>query len=284
MLSYRHGFHAGNHGDVLKHAILIQVLNYLTQKETPLLYIDTHAAAGMTLLTRGAAEKSGEFARGVGKLYGKQWGVSLLDEYTRVIGALQSGGPSVLRHYPGSPAIANLLLRPSDGLRLFELHPRDYTSLLAWSNKQENNKNGRHIKVVRADGFTGPEALLPPPARRALILIDPSYELKTDYRAVRACVKESLRRLPGATIIVWIPLVARSEAQQLAAQLRRTSASWLYCHLLLDNAVVHKLFGSAVMVLNPPYTLEEALTPALPILANLMGNSQQKYQLEAHLV
>ena len=177
MLSYRHAFHAGNHADVLKHLVLIQLTRYLCQKEKPFWYIDTHSGAGAYALDSGYAAKLAEYKDGVGRLWGRTDLPKPLADYVDLVRRLNSDRRLLV--YPGSPHFALWTMRDQDRLRLFELHSKDARLL------QENFKDaGKQVIVDPTDGFAGLKALLPPAPRRSLVLIDPSYEVKQDYDRV----------------------------------------------------------------------------------------------------
>ncbi|MFM7760552.1 MAG: 23S rRNA (adenine(2030)-N(6))-methyltransferase RlmJ, partial [Burkholderiaceae bacterium] len=196
MFSYRHGFHAGNHADVLKHMVLIQLLAYLNQKPTPYMVIDTHAGAGVYQLDSDYATKSGEASDGIAKLWGRADLPPAIDAYVALIRDMNPAGK--LRHYPGSPFIAERCMRSEDRLRVFELHSTDAKLLLENVRKLEAHAaangiqhRGKRILAERADGFAGLKALLPPPSRRGLVLIDPPYENKDDYRKVKLALEDA---------------------------------------------------------------------------------------------
>lgn len=173
MLSYRHAFHAGNHADVLKHYVLGLVLAYTTQKGKPFWYIDTHAGAGMYSLNEGYATQNAEFEQGINKLIAAKNLPKPLADYVAQIQSFNAGSMTL---YPGSPAIAQQYLRTDDKMRLFELHPNDYKILC------ENFQGfGKQVKIEMQNGFSGIKACLPPPPRRAVVLIDPPFEDKQDY-------------------------------------------------------------------------------------------------------
>jgi 23S rRNA (adenine2030-N6)-methyltransferase len=201
MFSYRHAFHAGNHADVLKHTMVIAMLRHLTQKDAALVAIDTHAGAGLYRLDGDYAGTSGEAADGVVKLFAalkpakasdaaiKDIAPVLLDYLDMVAGF---NTPGQLKIYPGSPFIIQRLLREEarDKLKLFELHPTDIKAL---AGNIAQLKAGRQVAVAREDGFEGLKSFLPPPSRRAFVLIDPSYEIKSDYAKVSAADRPELR-------------------------------------------------------------------------------------------
>src|SRR5688500_13317320 len=194
MFSYRHGFHAGNHADVLKHMVLIAVVKHLTAKPTAISVVDTHAGAGLYRLDSDYADTSGEAQDGILKLLASPLAAEpppLLADYLELIARFNPNGKP--RIYPGSPFVTQALLRQDvkDKLWLFELHPTDSKSL---ATHVEQLHAGRQVNLKREDGFEGIRALVPPVQRRGLVLIDPSYEIKTDYGRVAASIQESLKK------------------------------------------------------------------------------------------
>ncbi len=198
MLSYRHAFHAGNHADVLKHLLLVQLIHYLKQKDKPFWVIDTHAGAGLYELESGYATKLSEYEAGIGRLWSRPDLPASLAEYVDLVRALNPDGK--LRFYPGSPWLALHAMREQDRLKLFELHSSDARHL------QENFKDaGRRVTIAASDGFAGLKALLPPPPRRGLILIDPSYEMREDYQHVLHALRDNLSRFATGLYALWYP-------------------------------------------------------------------------------
>lgn len=286
MLSYRHAFHAGNHADVLKHFVLLQIVRYLAQKEKPLSIIDTHAGAGIYALDSAPAGKLEEFREGIGRLW--EWekecnGKKHCDrppavaDYVAKVRQLNSDGR--LRKYPGSPWLIRAQLRTQDRLWLFELHSRD-ARILA----DHLADTGKRIIVSRSDGFAGLKALLPPPSRRGLALIDPPYEEKRDYERVVNTLKDALRRFAGGTYMLWYPQLARKEACELPARLKKLpAADWLHVTLRVrapakDGLGMH---GSGLFIINPPWTLHDTLADTLPYLtATLAQDDGASFMLE----
>lgn len=266
MLSYRHAFHAGNHADVLKHLVLIQLVRYLGQKDKPFWVIDTHAGAGAYDLESAHARKLAEHEGGIGRLWARRDLPAPVAEYVDLVRRFNPGG--ALRKYPGSPFLALWTMREQDRLRLFELHTSD--ARLLRGNFEDA---GRRVLVEGTDGFAGLRALLPPPPRRALVLIDPSYEEKQDYERVVQALKDALTRFPGGTYAVWYPQLTRLEARELPQRLKRLPAKgWLDATLRVreparDGFGMH---GSGMFVLNPPWTLHDTLAGALPFLAEAL--------------
>jgi len=303
MFSYRHAFHAGNHADVLKHTTLIGILQHMVQKEAALTVIDTHAGAGLYRLDGDYAQKSGESLEGIARLLqffaapGAPAPSALLRDYLDLVGEFnKAGGGATV--YPGSPFVTERLLRGRDRDRqkLFELHPTDARAL---AGNIAQLDAGRSIAVLREDGFEGLKKFIPPPARRALVLCDPSYEMKSDYAAVATMAADSLKRFATGTYAVWYPIIGRAEAHDLPRRLKTLSnqsrKSWLHATLTVKGGkaptptalpgVDHKRPGlpaSGMFVINPPHTLREQLAEALPQMKTaLEQDSKATFTLEA---
>jgi 23S rRNA (adenine2030-N6)-methyltransferase len=293
MFSYRHGFHAGSHADVLKHMVLIAVVKHLTAKPTALTVVDTHAGAGLYRLDDDFANTSGEARDGILKLLANPQVADaspLIADYLQLVGSFNpSGKPKI---YPGSPFVTQALLRKEarDKLRLFELHPTDSKSLAA---HVEQLDAGRQVTILREDGFEGLRALLPPPSRRALVLIDPSYEIKNDYARVPVCIQESLKKFATGSYMVWYPVIPRPEAHELPRRLKTLSNQagkpWLHATLSVGQAPERVavpgeptprpgLTASGVFIVNPPHTLKPALQQALPALLEVLGRGRGQGQ------
>lgn len=281
MLSYRHGFHAGNHADVLKHFVLIELLDYLGQKETAYTYVDTHSGAGLYSLDTGYAMKNAEFETGIAPLWERDDIPAALMPYLELVKALNPSGK--LRYYPGSPYCADQVMRAQDRLRLFELHPSEIKILSENFRKLEAHKaeqgerstvRGKRIMINAGDGFDGLKALLPPPSRRGLVLIDPPYEVKDDYRRVKVCLEDALTRFPTGMYAVWYPVLGRMESQQLPDRLKRLPAKdWLHVTLSISGPTPDGfgLHSSGMFILNPPWTLEARLREVMPYLVRVLG-------------
>lgn len=270
MLSYRHAFHAGNHADVLKHAVMVQLLRYLGQKDKAYWYIDTHAGAGVYSLVEGYATKTAEFETGIAKLWQRTDLPASLEDYVAQVSALNADGQ--LRYYPGSPYLAWRLMRPQDRMRLFELHTTEIDIL-----RHNFRDAGRRAMLYAGDGFDGIKALLPPPPRRALVLVDPSFEDKRDYARTLHCIEESLERFATGMYAVWYPQVTRPESQRFPEQLKKLQpTNWLHVTLTISRPPSdgYGLYGSGMFVLNPPYTLAAAMKEALPYLVEALGQDE----------
>lgn len=285
MLSYRHAFHVGNHADVLKHIVLLQVLKHAAQKDKPFWYIDTHAGAGSYALDKGYASQNAEFAGGIGQLWDLQGLPPAIADY---IDLVRSFNPDhALRHYPGSPVLAFSAMRADDRLRLFELHPNDYKLLNQSFKALGLGPNNRRVMTEAQDGFAGIKALLPPPPRRAVVLIDPPYEEKKDYQRVVEMMKDSLTRFATGTYIIWYPLLQRPEPQQMVEKLKKLPLkSWLHVSLTVQTPSIDGfgMHGSGLFIVNPPYTLPQLLTETMPVLLERLGLDEgADYVLESQI-
>ncbi len=269
MLSYRHVFHAGNHADVLKHTVLLAVLDYLNQKDKPYWVIDTHAGAGGYRLDSGRARVHAEHAEGIGALWQCTDLPPLLANYVAAVKSDNPEGP--LNRYPGSPLLALRAMRPSDRLRLFELHPADI-KLLAQNVAAAAPGAQKRAAIKQEDGFTGLMALLPPASRRGLVLIDPSYEDKRDYFRVVETLKDGLARFATGGFMVWYPLLQKNESITLAGKLKKLAPDWLNVTLTVRTPTADRqgMHGSGVFLINPPWTLAPALRETLPWLTNVL--------------
>lgn len=266
MLAYRHAFHAGNHADVLKHIVLVQVLRYMNGKDKPYRFVDTHAGAGGYSLEGRYAQKKGEFEQGIGRLWGRDDLPEPVADYVERVRAFNPGG--ALEQYPGSPAIAHMLLRPTDQMRLFELHPTEHRILESYLGSQ------RGVEVKHADGFDGLKSQLPPSTRRGVVLIDPSYEGHGDYGRVVATLRDAVQRFAEGVYLVWYPQVQKVEAAELPRRLEALAPKgWLHARLTVarPDAMGFGLAGSGMFVLNPPYTLHDTLAGVLPWLVHALG-------------
>jgi len=275
MLSYRHAFHAGNHADVLKHLIEIQLLRYLAQKDKPFWFIDTHAGAGGYSLDSGYAAQNTEYETGIALLWDRDVLPEPLADYVALVKNFNPDGQ--LKLYPGSPLIALELLRKQDKMRLFELHPAEFEAL------QSLFRSDRRVKVEQEDGFRALPSLLPPAQRRALVLIDPSYEVKQDYATVVTALQAAWRRFPTGIYLLWYPVVRRASIDRLERDLE---ASGMRDVLLAELSVAPAGRGgmqtSGLIIVNPPWTLKPQLPALLQFLAGTLGlEGQGSYRVEA---
>ncbi|WP_043923108.1 23S rRNA (adenine(2030)-N(6))-methyltransferase RlmJ [Leadbettera azotonutricia] len=277
MLSYRHSFHAGNAADVLKHTILIFCLDYLGQKEKPLLCVDTHGGAGSYSFANR------EWEAGYGALAKAGAAEALPSMARRYLEIINAGG----KDYPGSPLIMARLLRHLDRLVCFELHPEDFETL------KNCLDNFRHVEVRKEDGPGSLKGLLPPPSRRGLILIDPAWEELSEYEMIPQILASALKRFPEGTYLVWYPLLLhpKAAAENADSETLRENLFAIHagrrCFVELhtsskDHAPANSprgMYGSGLVIINPPYTLKPALEDALPVLVQAM-NAEGGWKLE----
>jgi 23S rRNA (adenine2030-N6)-methyltransferase len=277
-VNYRHAFHAGSFADVVKHAVLCRILNYLRTKEAPFRVIDTHAGAGLYDLTGDEASRGGEWYDGIARLVAAQLpekAAALLAPYLDVIGALNERGR--LKIYPGSPAIVRAWLRPQDRLIACELEPKAAIAL------SHNLRGDTRIKTLEIDGWMALSAYVPPPERRGLVLIDPPFEQDSDFAQLASGLSVAHRKWATGIYALWYPIKGRPEPDALAKSLgrlgiRKILRAELTVAPLSDPS---RLNGSGLIVVNPPWTLEAELSTLLPVLAGVLGrDGKGAYRLD----
>lgn len=247
MLSYQHIYHAGNLADVQKHALLAWMLDYLTRKDKPISYIETHAGRALYDLSSAEARKTGEAASGIDIARG--W-FAPDHPYTRVLSAVQKDqGPS---SYPGSPRIAVDLLRPMDSVHLAELHPQEAQAL-------RTAMRGTGAKVHVQDGFEMAQSLAPPEPRRGLLLIDPSYEIKSDYARLPGIITKLHRKWNVGVIALWYPILKDGAHRQMLRALEAQSFPGALRHEVTFPPARdgHRMVGSGLFVVNAPFGLAD---------------------------
>jgi len=275
MFSYRHAFHAGSHADILKHLTLIHLVDYLQEKPVALTMVDTHAGAGIYSLKDGFAAVSKEAEGGIFRLLKfKEAGNPIPESVQKYLDCIEAENiDGELNTYPGSPFILARLLRPQDRLKLFELHPKEIDIL---RHNIDELECAKQIDVYAADSFSRLKGLLPPPSRRGLVLIDPSYEDKQDYRYLEAAIEEAMQRFATGCYAIWYPTLSRRESTALPDRMKKICAahkrSWLHTELRVENAPgERRLQASGMFIINPPWTLEKHLAEALPTLTKVLG-------------
>lgn len=264
-MNYRHAFHAGNHGDCLKHAVLVWLLRAMQRKPAGFLFLDTHAGIGCYDLESGPASRTGEWRGGIARVLAAD--PPALADWLALVRASSL--------YPGSPALAAMLARPQDRLALCELHPQDAASLRAMFRNKNN------IGVHERDGWKALRALLPAPERRALVLIDPPYEAEAEVASLAAGIAAARTRMPGAVLAAWLPLKHRAPQLALLGDLAQRGVRDLVLAELtlrppLDPA---RLNGSAVLIANPPFGWQEGLAPILAALAGVLAERDGGWDL-----
>ncbi len=266
MLAYRHAFHAGNHADVLKHTVLTQVLRHMNAKDKPYRLVDTHAGAGGYSLEGRYAQKKGEYEQGIARLWERNDLPAAVADYVELVRQFNPDGR--LTQYPGSPALAQMVLRAQDQLRLFELHPTDHRILASYLGPLKG------AEVFDTDGFDGLKGQVPPSTRRAVVLMDPSYEGNGDYAKVVSALRDAVTRFAEGVYVVWYPQITKLEAAQLPRRLEALAPKgWLHARLSVQepDRLGFGLAGSGVFVINPPYTLHAQMQTVLPYLTDVLG-------------
>jgi 23S rRNA (adenine2030-N6)-methyltransferase len=274
-MNYRHAFHAGNHADVLKHIVLLAAVDLLKKKDSPLFALDTHAGAGRYDLSDAEANATAEWQGGIGRLWGVHGLPAAVQALCTAVARLNPDG--ALHRYPGSPWLLRDALRPQDRLAACELQPAQAALL------REAIASDARVGVHARDGYGAVRALLPPQAKRGLVLIDPPYEAQeAEYPQVLAAVGEGLQRWPQAVVLVWYPIKQRRSLQGFLREAAALPAKGLLCAELLvrpDDSPL-RLNGSGMLVFNPPWQLDTVLMPALPVLARLLGEHHASHRLD----
>ena len=279
MLSYRHAYHAGNHADLLKHYLLSRVLAYYNNKQKPYDYIDTHAGAGQYDLDGDYAQKNREYDSGFTRLLAATSLPAALATWRDELRALLPAANT----YPGSALIAAKTLLPAGKLYLHELHPADHQALM---DNLRPLQLGRRLHIAQSDGFSGLIAHLPPASRRAVILIDPPYEQKSDYQTVLDTLIAAYKRFASGCYLIWYPCLARRESRRFPAELHtHFPHDYLRAELHIRPANDdYGMHGSGLYIINPPYTLPAELETTLPALQRLCAEtSGGQYILEADI-
>lgn len=279
MLSYRHSFHAGNFADLLKHSIYIHCLEYMTQKPKCLRIIDTHSGAGIYSLNSSEARKNSEHLNGIDKICNASVLPDIFETYRKQVMQFNNKDHHI---YPGSPAFAMSFLRPFDQLFTHELHPADFRLL---ENLLRSQKNA---KTLREDGMQSLLSLVPPPEKRALVLIDPSYEVKQEYQTIVNQLIKAYKRFSTGTYLLWYPVVSRSRIDEIEKTLKKSGIRniQLFELAIKPDAQEAGMTASGIIAINPPWTLWKAMEEALPfavdLLSDKLSNSEQSgfYRLE----
>ena len=276
-MNYRHAYHAGNFADVFKHAILTRILVYLAKKPAPLRYIDTHAGLGLYDLRQSEAQKTGEWRGGIGKLAHIPPGPArdLLQPWLDCLGDLDADGCPA--RYPGSPVLAQRLLRPQDSLRLCELHPEDADLL------DIHIGHDPRAKILAQDGYAGLNALVPPPERRGLVLMDPPFEVPGEFGRMRKALLKAHAKWREGVYALWYPLKDAEAAgfgtEIVQAGVRRVLR--LQMDFGADPAMPGALSACGLLLVNPPYVLEAEARLLLPALqAALAPTGRGKWSVE----
>ncbi len=249
MLSYQHIYHAGNLADVQKHSLLAVALDYLTRKDKPLTYLETHSGRGLYKLDAAEAVRTGEAEAGIQRVQKAEW-FGAEHPLSRAIETVQQRQGAAA--YPGSPLIAASLLREQDRLHFAELHPQEHMALaLAMSPYG--------AKVHRQDGYELVQSLLPPTPRRGMLLVDPSYEVKSEYDRLPGIIAKLHRKWNVGVIALWYPILTDNRHSAMVSALRAQDLPKSLCHEVRFGAVRegHRMVGSGMFLINAPYGLED---------------------------
>jgi 23S rRNA (adenine2030-N6)-methyltransferase len=265
-MNYRHAFHAGNFADVIKHAVLARVLMHLRDKPQPFRVIDTHAGVGLYDLAGPEASRSGEWRAGIGRLDGAALSPAardLLAPYRKAVAKLNDDGP--LRRYPGSPLLALSLMRSQDRLIACELQPQAATALA------DNLRADKRAKAIAFDGFMALNAYVPPKERRGLVLIDPPYEDRDEFSRLAESLGDAHRKWATGIYLAWYPRKDLQNARALAARIERSGIEKLMRVELDLGGDRARLTGAGLLIINPPWRLEDELRVLLPELAHALA-------------
>ncbi|MFT3780433.1 MAG: 23S rRNA (adenine(2030)-N(6))-methyltransferase RlmJ [Nibricoccus sp.] len=272
-MNYRHHFHAGNFADVVKHVLLVQLVRGMQRKEKGFLFLDTHAGRGrydLTAAARGdSLERKPEHPDGIGRLWNRAGlpepvaeYVSLVREFDRVSG----GKGEQPQFYPGSPRLVQAVLRGQDRVALCEKHPEEFAAL------KDEFRRDRRASVQQLDGYTALRAMLPPPEKRALVLIDPPFEEQNEFAQIVDGLREGLRRMPACTFAVWYPLTERARVDAFFEELLPMNLPPTFAAevMIAGEASVIKMKGCGLLVINPPWQIDRVISPVLPELAEIL--------------
>ncbi|MBD9493490.1 MULTISPECIES: 23S rRNA (adenine(2030)-N(6))-methyltransferase RlmJ [unclassified Ensifer] len=270
-MNYRHIYHAGNFADVLKHAVLARLINYLQQKEKAFRVLDTHAGIGLYDLSSEEAQKTGEWRDGVGRLLDGELPPEIaviLAPYLSSIRALNPGSELML--YPGSPKLARMLFRPQDRLSAMELHPDDYETLHRLFDADFQSR------VTELDGWLALGAHLPPKEKRGLILVDPPFEKEGEYERLVDGLARGYRRFTGGVYCLWYPLKQGAPIKVFHEALKALDIPKMLCAELSvrSDRETTGLSGSGLIIVNPPFTLKSELDLLLPFLKTRLGQDR----------
>lgn len=273
MLSYQHSYHAGNFADVVKHVTLSRLLNYIIQKDKPLFYLDTHAGRGLYHLNHAHALKTAEAQSGIGLLWPHK--NQLPPVFSTYIDAIKHVNPNeTLAFYPGSAQIAIHALRPTDRLFFNERHPLEFEQLAQLS------KQNKRIVYQEQDGLIALKALLPPIERRGLIFIDPSFEMKTDYRDIPRALNNAYERFSTGMYCLWYPIIDNKLHQQLLRGLHQIpSTNHLRLEFNLTSRPQFGMTGCGLWIINPPYLLAGELQSAMQTLKKLFNPKESFFSI-----
>lgn len=271
MLSYQHGFHAGNFADLHKHLTLALLLESLNRKTKPWSYLETHSGRGRYDLRDAQAEKTGEYLEGIAKL----WQLNIDNALGRYLDLVRSLNDSELHTYPGSPLIAAEMARDDDRIHLMELHPQEVQVL------KRNFRQYAQVGVHHRDGYEGVLGMLPPKPNRGLVLIDPAYEVKTEYLQVAGFMPKALRAWGNGSFAIWYPVLGANRHEEMVAAIVKhcPDVAILRSEMHVAAPVERGMFGSGMLLLNPPWQLDQQLAELVPSLLESLAVEDGKATL-----
>jgi 23S rRNA (adenine2030-N6)-methyltransferase len=281
-MNYRHRFHAGNFGDVMKHVVLMRLVAALQRKPKGFLYLDTHAGRGSYDLAAAATgdslARTPEWPDGIGRLWSRTDLPPALAEYVTLVRDFdrrQGNVTDAVRFYPGSPWIVRLLARADERLLFCEKHPEEFAALRAEFAPGAYPPGAGRITVQETDGYVALRAALPPPQRRALVLIDPPYEAADEVSQVTAALAEGLRRFPNGVFAIWYPLTARARVDEFYADVcaLKPPPTFVAELTLAGEQAALRMRGCGLCIVNPPWQMDTEVEPLLSILADLLAQA-----------
>ena len=277
MLSYRHGYHAGNAADVLKHFILTYVLDYIKKKDKGFIFIDSHAGAGKYLISDPYMQKNKEYLQGIEKILQLKNDNIFLKKYLDLVKSINFN--SDLKIYPGSCFLAARSLRPNDNLYFFELHPKEFLNL------KKNFENDSRVIIENRDSYQRLKKLLPPKEKRAVILIDPSYELKDEYEKVLKMLSDCYKKFPLGVYIIWYPVLKSKKSEKFIFNLLKKKYKNLsHVEMITDNSN-NGMQGSGLFILNCPWSIENDIKKSLETIFDCLkkNNNVSKFTFKNNI-
>ena len=277
MLSYRHGYHAGNAADVLKHFILTYVLDYIKKKDKGFIFIDSHAGAGKYLISDPYMQKNKEYLQGIEKILQLKNDNIFLKKYLDLVKSINFN--SDLKIYPGSCFLAAKSLRPNDNLYFFELHPKEFLNL------KKNFENDSRVIIENRDSYQRLNKLLPPKEKRAVILIDPSYELKDEYEKVSEMLSDCYKKFPLGVYIIWYPVLKNKKSEKFIFNvLKKKYKNLSHVEMITDNSN-NGMQGSGLFILNCPWSIENDIKKSLETIFDCLkkNNNVSKFTFKNNI-
>ena len=277
MLSYRHGYHAGNAADVLKHFILTYVLDYIKKKDKGFIFVDSHAGAGKYLISDPYMQKNKEYLQGIEKILQLKNDNIFLKKYLDLVKSINFN--SDLKIYPGSCFLAARSLRPNDNLYFFELHPKEFLNL------KKNFENDSRVIIENKDSYQRLKKLLPPTEKRAVILIDPSYELKDEYEKVSEMLSDCYKKFPLGVYIIWYPVLKNKKSEKFIFNvLKKKYKNLSHVEMITDN-LNNGMQGSGLFILNCPWSIENDIKKSLETIFDCLkkNNNVSKFTFKNNI-